>query len=816
MGQEESSNTQLNDNSIYDSICLVNQKLSHIPEPFLNPNFAQITQLNLSQNSIKTLPIGFVNLRILSLSENGLKSISSKIKRAILSYTKLEAIDLSFNSLVEIPIEILSMESLRRINAFSNKLCVLDVSSSFLTSLDCGQNWFQEPPICSPYLQFLNLDMNFIKTVDMPIKNFIRASFRLNQISAISPTIVFPSLILLDIGYNQIKKLPDISKLAPELKVLDASYNKITGFPTLPKSIKEVYFQGNKIQEIPNDLSKYSQLAILNLADNQIRKIPKLPSKIQELNLENNLIEKFEQSRLTKLTILKVNKNHIIEIPDLNSPVKEFNFISNKFVHLTVSSLSDVVTRLDLTNNMIEELPENLFDSLILPNLLHVILARNKIKALPKTFHKSMIITFNISCNPLEKLPDQFPETIEHISVAHCNLSQLPMCLGHSSELVELDASGNNLSEIPIMQELTMLHLSLNNFKEFPVVSSKLISLDLSCNKLKIIPNNISLNRLIDANFSYNEINEFPTTFSAPKLHTLKLAHNPISSFIDISRFPNLSQINVTETKIQFSNLNIEEGQIVIEISDGLLFVNPSTRLIQCDEWCAISRNKGLRESIEDAFIIRTLLQNNIDLFGIWDSHFGGKSASFGAFELTNYIQEQPFSFSEEYLTKYCDKMTEILDSRSFNDGSAMGLCICSNNQLLTANCGNITIFIIGNHGNDIDIIENTSIVENEIYFERAESASSGPQNKFSGIDVPTHFVVSTRTLKPTDEWIIIASFGVLNILSAEEIGKISATTESARELSFKITTIVRSCYCNDNASVIAYNIKQSPSFLKA
>ena len=116
----------------------------------------------------------------------------------------------------------------------------------------------------------------------------------------------------------------------------------------------------------------------------------------------------------------------------------------------------------------------------------------------------------------------------------------------------------------------------------------------------------------------------------------------------------------------------------------------------------------------------------------------------------------------------------------------------------------------------NIDIIENTSIVENEIYFERAESASSGPQNKFSGIDVPTHFVVSTRTLKPTDEWIIIASFGVLNILSAEEIGKISATTESARELSFKITTIVRSCYCNDNASVIAYNIKQSPSFLKA
>lgn len=842
MGQEESSTDQKTDTNLY-SLNNQNKDLAELPIQLNSSSPDQILHLDLSGNNINELPLNLSNLRTLILASNRLTSINNKMINAIATYTKLEVMDLSLNDLTSIPDQILNIRTLKRINIFGNKISFIDLSQSNIITIDCGQNWFEKPPKCSPNIISLSLDMNFFNLVDIKIPSLTRLSFRINQITSISAKTFFPQLQVLDLSYNNLQNLPDFSKITPSLKIFDASCNEIVNFPKFPRSIIEIDLHTNKIDNLPAEIIDYSKLVTLNLSDNRLQQIPKIPLLLFTLLLNNNKITLFEGSVGPNLKYFTIFKNRLKEIPFFEkSKIRDLCLFSNCITNINPSCIRETVTKLDLTNNFIEELPDELFDSNKFPNLLHLIVARNKIKELPPSFKNSTIISFNISCNPISELPNEFPKTIEHISVAHCGLISLPESLSSCEELVELDASGNELTSIPFMKDLTLLHLSMNKIVFFPKVSTKLVSLDLSMNFISNIPNDLIFSKLQYADFSYNKLIDFPCSFSAPKLYSLKISHNPIINTVKLywSQFPCLNMIDFSESKIEMKlNRNNEIAShipknFVMEHSDGSLLPSEKDRFIHCDNWCAVARKKGLRESIEDAFIIRTELQENLNLFGLWDARSGGKTASIGALELTNLINNKPFVFDESYFESYCSNMSKILNERTFIDGSAMGLCACNKTKLLYSNCGNFSIMVIGefelknidkkeqnNEENDlndselskitVDVIENTSIIPNELHCEIVES-SSNSRSSTLGLNIATHFVCGIKDIKPTDKWIIIASPGVTDFITPKEIGFLSKKAETSADLAYKLVTIARASSSTENASVVVYCIKDANS----
>lgn len=838
MGQEESSNNQKTNANI-PSLDFQNKNLQNIPAQYITPYHDQIFYLDLTGNCINELPKDLPNLRTLILASNKLTSINENLINTITSYEKLEIIDLSLNYLTQIPNQILKIRTLTRINIFGNRISSIDLSKSKIITIDCGQNWFENTPQVSPNIQYLCLDMNFLNFIDQStIPNLTRLSYRINQITSISSKAFFPQLQVLDLSYNKLKEIPDLSKMTPNLKIFDASYNEIVKFPKFPRSIIEINLQTNQIETIPDELINYSTLGTLNLSENRLERIPKIPRILFALLLNKNRIKSFDGSIGMNLRHFSIYKNKLEEIPFFEkSKIRDLYLFSNCITKVNTSCIHEKVTKLDLTNNFIEELPDELFDSYKLPNLLHLIVARNKIKKLPQSFKNSTIISFNISCNPISELPNEFPKTIEHISAAHCGLSFLPESLGNCEELVELDSSGNDLTSIPYMKDLTLLHLSMNKIVFFPEISTKLVSLDLSMNFISIIPNNLKFNNLQYVDFSYNKLIDFPCSFIAPKLYSLKISHNPIIStvFLDSSQFPYLNMADFSESKIKFKNENDIFSDIsktfIVEHSDGSLQPSEKVRFIHCDTWCSVARKRGLRESIEDSFIIRTELQKNLNIFGLWDARLGGKTAAIGTLELTNLINNKPFEFKESYFEPYCSKMTKILNERTFIDGSAMGLCACNKTNLLYANCGDILIMIIGekndeqtiendkNHNDDsfsstvtVDVIENTSIIHNEILCEIVESSSSRNASASLGLNIATHFVCGIKEIKPTDKWIIIASPGVTDFITPNEIALLSKTAQSSAELSYKLVTISRASSSTESASVVVYCIKEANS----
>ncbi|KAK8893279.1 E3 ubiquitin-protein ligase lrsam1 [Tritrichomonas musculus] len=838
MGQEESLNeSRIELNS--SNFIFQDQNLTMIPIQLNSSNSDQIVDLNLTGNRIEALPFNLPNLRSLILTGNKLSFINNAMVNAICTYPKIEIIDLSQNDLTEIPSNILKIKSLKRVNTFGNRLSNVDCYDSHIVTLDFGQNWFEEPPKCSPYTQYLSLDMNFLKAINMSIPNLIRGSFRINQIASISLSNSFLQLQILDLSYNKLSELPDLSKFSPTLKLFDASCNKLTKFPKFPQTIMEIDLHMNQIDSLPDEFSFYPKLGSVNLSSNLLTYIPEIPQSCITLILYKNQISSFHNSTGINLRYLSIFKNNLKEIPSLRkNKIRELNLFSNCINNINISCITDKITKLNLVNNMIEKLPDELFDPQKLPNLLHLNVARNKIRELPSSFKNSMIISFNISCNPILELPSEFPSTIEQICVAHCNLSYLPEYLSKCEELVELDASGNDLSTIPYMENLMQLHLSMNKIVFFPKLSQKLVSLDLSMNFINNIPDDLKFDKLLYVDFSYNKLIDFPLSFTAPKLYSLKISHNPIISnvHLDLSKFPCLNLIDLSESKISIKK--VEEthcsNTFVCENSDGSLMPSTNIRFIHCDSWCAVARKRGLRESVEDAFIIRTSFQKNLNLFGIWDARSGGKTAAIGALELEKYVNNHPFEFKEAFFSKYCNIMSKILNERSFIDGSAMGLCACSDKEMLYTNCGNMLIMIFGEiqTGNEkeiihedkinsqidvsnsitVDIIENTSIIPNELHCEMVESTSSNPFSASLGLEIATHFVCGIKEFKPTDKWVVIASPGITNFLSPKEIGQISKTTDTSFELAYKLVTIARASDSTESLSVIIYNIKEANS----
>nr|CAD1832005.1 unnamed protein product [Ananas comosus var. bracteatus] len=184
-----------------------------------------------------------------------------------------------------------------------------------------------------------------------------------------------------------------------------------------------------------------------------------------------------------------------------------------------------IITKLDLSNNNLESIPESLTARLLnvavldvrsnqlksLPNSIGCLsklkvlnVSGNLLESLPKTIEDCRALEeLNVNFNKLAKLPDTIGfelTNLKRLSVNSNKLAFLPYSTSHMTSLKHLDARLNSLRSLPDGLENLIRLETLNVSQNFQFLSSipysvglliSLTELDISYNRIGVLPESI-------------------------------------------------------------------------------------------------------------------------------------------------------------------------------------------------------------------------------------------------------------------------------------------------------------------------------------
>ena len=287
----------------------------------------------------------------------------------------LTKLDLSFNSLNELPPQISSLEELATLKLRSNRLRHLEpalFSCCQLRQLDVGQNQLVELSEAVgdfPLLVELSAPENKLQSLPRSLER-CRALQVLhlydNQLTAL-PELQLPALLQLNVGKNRLHSLPASIAASRSLEVLVCCRNGLSQLPDLSQlsALKLVDAMENRLVELPilpgegAGAGARSALSIVNLGFNALTEVPVqlLVShpKLAELHFQNNRLGALALglSALPELKLLDISNNELSEVPHdlgymeaLQSLVIEGNPIRS--IRRALVSRSDANTTSDL------------------------------------------------------------------------------------------------------------------------------------------------------------------------------------------------------------------------------------------------------------------------------------------------------------------------------------------------------------------------------------------------------------------------------------------------------------------------------------
>lgn len=313
------------------------------------------------------------------------------------------------------------------------------------------------------------------------------------------------------------------NSLLPFLEGADLSHNDFQGdkFPSAIAQMKRLRWlklARTKLDYLPEELKQLEKLEKLNLSHN------KLVSLIGEVIFLDNL----------KYLDCRYNNIHNSDIPP-----ELFTLKSLEIIDFSHNNLTDVpkniescpaLTTLNLSNNKIDNIKENTFLDL------------NRLQSLNLSYNK---------------------------------LNSLPTSLGRLINLKVLNISGNPFNEIKLrlveklksLETLSMRNTSREN-QNMPNLSSltNLVELDLSCNKLTRVPDDITwCSKLKRLNISENRLEKLPERFgdSFLSLESLNISDNKLNELPNsLCKMCNLKRLYINDNMLNFEGIPPAIGKL--------------------------------------------------------------------------------------------------------------------------------------------------------------------------------------------------------------------------------------------------------------
>lgn len=761
-----------------------------------------LTHLNLKNNFLslhKGVPAltRFCKLRSLSLSNNAL----TEFPLALCDITSLTELNVSGNQLSCLPPEVGTMHNLQTLLLDGNCLSSLPAdlgSLDSLTYLGLSFNRFSSIPSVLEKLRGLErlcLAGNQLSVLDMPGLQWLPArhiDVRLNQLHTVTAgdTEQLVHIVQLDLRDTGLRDL-DIQCLS-KLEVLRCDRNSLGVLRVCGQALKSLHASHNALKLL--DVAPVPEnLTVVDLSWNMLCSVPGWlcdSSKLEVLDLNHNCI--------TELPI------QLLSSGSLRKLLVGWNRVCRLAERLERSQLEV----LDLQHNLLTELPGNLF-----------------IKAQSLRY-------LNVSANYLENLPpaslseDGF-SLLEELYVTNNNLTDkcVPLLTGHS--------------------HLRVLHLAYNLLQTFTASKlarlEQLEELDLSGNRLRSVPTTIlSCQRLHTLAAHSNCINAFPEVLQLPDIKCVDLSCNELTEVSLPESLPSkLQELDLTGNP----RLNLDHKSLELLNNIRCFRVDPSPSA-PC-----VSESHGAPSVWSHSYTEASGVKNKLCVAALaLDSFCGIREALYGVFDgdknvdipyllqctMGDVLAEELHRAQrqEDYMTSTFLTMQRKLGTAGQRMGGSAALCHIRHDPvapgehsgcftLKTANVGRCQA-VLCRDGKAMQL-STVHTVKEEVEYQRVRqhNAIITEDNKVSGVTDCTRIMgysflcpsvtprphVSTVTLTPQDEFFLLGSRGLWEMLSPSEAVEAVRNVPDALAAAKKLVTLAQSYGCADSLSAVVVRL---------
>jgi Leucine-rich repeat (LRR) protein len=380
----------------------------------------------------------------------------------------------------------------------------------------------------SPHLSNYIADMTNLKSIKINGCNYISHNL-LHLAHLQSLEILFASLV----NTHYLRYLDRLTSLS----IVSCGLNKVPDELINLSNLNHLSISGNKIEYIPQYLYELNKLRTLNLSDNNILEISSDVNhliNLVELNLSHNRLEYVpdEIFRLVSLKKLDLSCNSIVKInphPVTNDRMLDLN-LEHNYIRIFDFVLGlHKLQKLDLGDNKIKRIPK---DFHLMHQIRKLSLRRNELNDKsglvagsrlmlpPNLFYLNLN---NNSLNFLSRATTQIANSLSRLKIldiSSADLFNVPEFIFRSSNLKKLNLSMNSLT-------------FLGNIYQLP----KLTHLNLSCNLISAVPNNLNqLRQLLVMNFSQNRLHQ--EQVNQIRLMLPNARHDFRGNFINETRTP--------------------------------------------------------------------------------------------------------------------------------------------------------------------------------------------------------------------------------------------------------------------------------------
>ncbi|KAK9503608.1 hypothetical protein O3M35_010133 [Rhynocoris fuscipes] len=549
-----------------EQLVLTGNNITNLPKVSLY-NFAKLKTLNLDFNKILEIPETFFNSVVLK-----------HLKDIRLGFNRLHTIDK--NTFLDLPsLEFIGLNDnqIRSINdgAFKNLQAKLTITLANNEIHVIHPNSFQNIP------NFINLDLhnNDLQSLDWNMFN--------NVTSNMLP-------LTLNLSRNRIENIVQPTGYRPiSVSTLDLSHNKLKqinseSFRLFNDSLRTLIFDYNELSELPERVFwMLKSLVILKIEHNKLKDIRENTfmnlEKLQVLDLSHNHISRInikQFANLWNLRILDLSHNEISTIPGdsfQNTKLERLILKNNRFSIIPSQSFYPIdrtLQHLDISNNMIEHLERDFFNSI--KSLTDLNLCSNYLSQIPDYMGTGLDKLLNLQlCNNKLSLNNfnviNRLKQLRYLNLADTNIRDIPNGL-QLEHLVSLNLSGNGLSQLRQgflfgTPNLRQLDLSRNNLTNWGIIgwnqAQYLKELDISNNPIKTLTKDTfegldNLKILNIQNLHHLE------RFDSDSLTKCKLLH-----WLKIQTWPNIEKYRFRLPSVVFGLKNLKK--LTVEVLEDKL-----------------------------------------------------------------------------------------------------------------------------------------------------------------------------------------------------------------------------------------------------
>uniref|UniRef100_A0A8C1UXW1 protein-serine/threonine phosphatase n=1 Tax=Cyprinus carpio TaxID=7962 RepID=A0A8C1UXW1_CYPCA len=733
----------------------------------------RISSVDLSCCSLEKLPPNLLysqDLTHLNLKHNFLPADQTLLQ--LQRFSRLRSLNLSHNQLGSFPLPICSISSLTEVN----------LSCNLLTSVhpDVGN---------MSHLQTLVLDGNLLAALPVELGRLQR-------------------LVYLGLSFNEFTQVPSVLEQLP--------------------AVERLCMAGNKVCVLT-----LQAFRLLTLKHIDLRRLQDFSSHVLLLSAVTKHIPAF--TLIHSEDALMQNKKHR-RVTDhatlIYLAVSRNSAVCASCVHLCVCDVLRLLCSVSLRK---------------------ILASHNQLKRLPERVERPVLEVLDLQHNHLTELPCNLflkSESLRCLNASANKLENLPassLSEESSSVLQELYLTNNHLTDRCVPQltghtHLRILHMAYNHLQTFPASKmaklEELEELDLSGNRLKAVPTTIlNCRRMHTLAAHSNCIEVFPEVLQLTEMKCVDLSCNELSEItLPDSLPPKLQELDLT------GNLRLNLDHKTLEQLNNIrcFRIDPPPSSFSANEaaggpavWShGYTEASGVKNKLcVAALSVNSFCGSREALYGVFDGDRNVEVPYLLQCTMNDILAEELHRTrsEEDYMTNTFLVMQRKLGTAGQKLGGSAALCHIRHDPTDPAGCFTLTAANVGKcqavlcrDGKPLplSLLHNISIKEEHNRVQQHKAIIT-EDNKVNGVTDSTRIMgysflypavlplpyVTTLPLTPRDEFFILGSRGLFEVLDPSEAVEAIRKVPDALAAAKKLCTLAQSYGCTDSLSAVVVQL---------